>query len=140
VAEDLTAVARATPAEPRAVPCAEALEGTARMLRHRAKGGLSIAVECTTDAAALADPGRLQQVLLNLAGNGLDAMDTTGGTLRLLAEDASPGRVRFRVEDTGVGMAPEVRAKIFAAFFTTKGPGKGTGLGMHLVQEIVQAH
>ena len=140
IAMDLTAVARTTPAEPRPVSCRDALDGTMRMLRHRAKAGTSIVADCRTDTPALADPGRLQQVLLNLAGNGLDAMETTGGTLSLLAEDAGPGRVRFRVEDTGIGMAPEVKAKIFSTFFTTKGPGKGTGLGMHLVQEIVQAH
>jgi two-component system NtrC family sensor kinase len=140
IASDLTAVARTTPTEPRPVKCAEALEGTARMLRHRAKDGLRIVVDCKTERACLADPGRLQQVFLNLAGNGLDAMETTGGTLTLVAEDAGSGLVRFRIEDTGVGMTPEVRSKIFAAFFTTKGAGKGTGLGMHLVQEIVQAH
>ena len=140
IASDLTAVARTTPTEPRPVRCAEALEGTARMLRHRAKDGLHIVVQCPTESSCLADPGRLQQVLLNLAGNGLDAMETTGGTLTLACDDADAGHVCFRVEDTGVGMTPDVRSKIFAAFFTTKGPGKGTGLGMHLVQEIVQAH
>lgn len=140
IASDLTAVARTTPATPVAVPCREALEGASRLLRHRAKPPLSIAVKCTTLGAAMADPGRLQQVLLNLGGNGLDAMEGTSGTLTLSAEDGEPGHVRFVVEDTGVGMSASVAGKAFKAFFTTKAAGKGTGLGLHLVQEIVAAH
>ncbi len=142
LAQDLTAVARSAPVEPRPVPCHEAVEGTARLLKHRQKGGARIEVQCSTETSALADPGRLQQVLVNLAANGLDAMEGQERPQRLTlsAEDAADGRVRFAVEDTGPGIPVEAQARIFEPFFTTKGSGKGTGLGLHLVQEIARAH
>ena len=137
---DLTSLARTTPALPVAVPCRLALESAARLLRHRVKAPVSLVVRCTTDASLIADPGRLQQVLLNLGANALDAMDGTGGCLTLEARAAAEGWVRLSVEDTGVGMSDEIAAKALAGFFTTKPAGKGTGLGLHLVREITQAH
>jgi signal transduction histidine kinase len=100
---------------------------------------MEIAVE--TERPVRADPGRLLQVLLNLGGNALDAMEALpkGGLLRLVARDAADGHVAFVVEDSGLGIPPEVQARLFEPFLTTKGPGKGTGLGLHLVGEIVTA-
>jgi signal transduction histidine kinase len=100
-----------------------------------------------------ADPGQVQQVLLNLCVNALDAMPQ-GGTLLLETAndditpehaagypDAAAGPcVRLSVHDTGHGMAPEVRARIFEPFFSTKPAGQGTGLGLAMVQGIVQQH
>lgn len=109
---------------------------------------LSTAVR--TAVAVEADPTFLHQVLLNLCLNACDAMPNGGrlgvgvDEVELPTETPAPGRgrrcVRVRVEDTGVGMTPEVRAKIFEPFYTTKGVGKGTGLGLAMVQSIIEQH
>jgi len=85
------------------------------------------------------DPGHLSQVLLNLSVNARDAMPR-GGTLiiRTLNLDASQPQVCLRVSDTGVGMTPDVVARVFEPFFTSKGVGKGTGLGLAVVHGIVE--
>ena len=98
-----------------------------------------------------ADPGQIEQVLVNLAVNARDAMPT-GGTLTVHtgnqvigAEDAvalrppaPPGRyVRLEVSDTGAGIPPEVLERVFEPFFTTKAPGEGTGLGLATVYGII---
>ena len=85
------------------------------------------------------DATALEQVLMNLLLNGRDAMPT-GGTLRIETGSASdqPGVVRLVVADTGIGMTPEVLAKIAGPFFTTK--ATGTGLGLSVSYTIIREH
>jgi PAS domain S-box-containing protein len=85
------------------------------------------------------DATALEQVLMNLLLNGRDAMPT-GGTLRIETGPASdqPGAVRLVVADTGVGMTPEVLAKLAEPFFTTK--AAGTGLGLSVSYTIIREH
>ncbi len=113
-------------------------------------------VQLTTDLAAglsavKADPGQIQQVLMNLAVNARDAMPQ-GGQLHIetrnleldedysrLHPDAGSGpHVMLSVSDSGSGMPEEVRVRLFEPFFTTKAPGKGTGLGLATVYGIVR--
>jgi len=89
------------------------------------------------------DPGQLQQVLLNLAANAVDAMPRSGRltiTTRNLPPSATllTGEALLAVEDTGSGIPPEVAAHIFEPFYTTKGEGLGTGLGLAISREIVE--
>jgi two-component system cell cycle sensor histidine kinase/response regulator CckA len=108
--------------------------------------GEDVRVECLLDASlgqVLADPGRLNQVLMNLAVNARDAMPH-GGTLRVETTNLDPaesdGRphVQLKVSDTGAGMTEEVLSHVFEPFFTTKRQGEGTGLGLATVYGIVQ--
>ena len=85
-----------------------------------------------------ADEGQIQQAIIALATNAIDAMPD-GGTLtfRAIAEES---RVIIEVQDTGIGIAPEDLSKIFEPFFTTKEIGKGTGLGLAVCYGIITEH
>lgn len=88
--------------------------------------------------AVLGDPVQLEQVLVNLVINARDAMPG-GGTLEV-GSALRGDRVEVTVRDEGSGMSPEVQARMFDPFYTTKAPGAGTGLGLPMVLGIVQAH
>ena len=86
----------------------------------------------------VADAAQINQVLVNLVVNALQAMPS-GGTLHV-ATAAENDRVCMSVEDTGDGMSPEVQQQVFVPFFTTKDVGQGTGLGLPVVHGIVVSH
>lgn len=85
----------------------------------------------------LIDPIQLQEVVLNIVLNGVDAMDETGTLTVESALDAAAGEVVIRIGDTGKGIPPDVMPLLFEPFFTTKKVGKGTGLGLAIVHGIV---
>jgi two-component system, NtrC family, sensor kinase len=90
-----------------------------------------------------ADPSQLQQVFLNLLNNAIDAIaerhGCEGGELSIQAGPGANGGVMISVRDNGAGISPENQKKIFAPFFTTKPPGKGTGLGLYVCYGIIES-
>jgi signal transduction histidine kinase len=87
----------------------------------------------------MADFGQLQQVLVNLVVNAVQAMPG-GGKLTIHSSLDNDGWVQVAVEDTGHGIAPEHMDKLFTPFFTTKEPGKGVGLGLAVSYGIIERH
>ena len=114
----------------------DGLESTLVMLGYKLGPGVTVVRDYGTDVPDIeAYPGELNQVWTNLIDNAIDAMDGAG-TLRL-ATRAEGDDVVIEVGDTGPGMPPEVAARAFEAFYTTKDVGKGTGLGLDIAQRIV---
>jgi two-component system NtrC family sensor kinase len=85
------------------------------------------------------NPGKLQQVLLNLILNARDAMEQ-GGLLTIRSLQTPEGSVHVTVADSGSGITPENLARIFDPFYTTKAAKKGTGLGLSISYGIIQEH
>jgi len=142
-----------TEGEPRIVDLAALLPGLRRLLDRILGEGVELRVQVAPGLApARVEPGQLEQVLLNLAANARDAMGRGAGPLEIRAAPcaqadlptppASPcaAWVRLTVRDDGAGMTEEVQARAFEPFYSTKGLGRGTGLGLATVQEIVRSH
>ncbi len=155
-ARDLTrkllAFARRQVIEPVPVDLNRMVHDGKRLLRRVLNEDVALRAELQPELWAVrCDPAQVEQILLNLAVNARDAMPNGG---RLAFETANvevdaaraalfpgmrPGpHVRLVVQDTGVGMPPEVKARAFEPFFTTKPVGKGTGLGLATVHGIVK--
>ncbi|MDX2010630.1 MAG: PAS domain S-box protein [Myxococcaceae bacterium] len=145
--KQLLAFSRKQPTLPQRVVVGDLVRRAERLLRRVIGDEVTLKVEVDDeDAAVLADPAQLEQVLMNLAVNARDAMlepgvgRPRGGHLHIRVDrDAgSPGHVRLVVADNGGGMSPEVQARAFEPFFTTKALGKGTGLGLSTVHGLVE--
>lgn len=108
----------------------------ARLLQRTLGENIELVLDLDQDISdVVADRLQIEQVLLNLALNARDAMPEGGKlTLALAGEE---GFVRLSVSDTGTGMTDEVRRRALEPFFTTKGPGRGTGLGLAMVYGVV---
>jgi signal transduction histidine kinase len=126
-------------AEPRDVVLNELVRNFEKMLARVLGEGIQLELSLDPGAGVLhADPGQIDQVLMNLAVNARDAMPE-GGRLRIeTASIPATRQIQIGVSDTGIGMSPEVMTRIFEPFFTTKPEGKGTGLGLATVYGIVK--
>lgn len=134
--EQLLAVGGRRGGKPRAVDLNEVVSNVERMVARVLPSRIALHTYLGHDLGMVrVDPGKMEQVLLNLIVNARDAIDA-GGTITLRTRIAGTGQrapgehVELLVEDTGHGMTPEVAQRIFEPFFTTKEPGKGTGLGL----------
>jgi PAS domain S-box-containing protein len=117
----------------------ELVEGIVALIDYKLKSmNISLKLDLKETGSVYAQPERLQQVLINIILNALDAMPK-GGKLGIgLAQEGD--RAVIRVSDTGVGIKPEHMPRIFDPFFTTKGVGKGTGLGLSISYAIIKEH
>jgi two-component system cell cycle sensor histidine kinase/response regulator CckA len=127
---------------PRVVDLNGLLEDATKLLRRMLGEDIELkTVASPVPARVMADPGQMEQVLMNLAVNARDAMPR-GGTIvirtRVGPTRNGPGRVVIEVSDTGEGIPPEIMDEIFEPFFTTKELGRGTGLGLATAMGIVE--
>jgi len=155
-AADLTrqmlAFSRRQVLQPKVIDLNTTLSKVEPMLRRVIGEDISMTVAAkASNAFVRVDPGQVEQVVMNLVVNARDAMPQ-GGRLTVETTDtvldeaaiagspeARPGHyVMLSVADTGIGMAPEVRARVFEPYFTTKDVGKGTGLGLSTAYGIVR--
>ena len=117
------------------VDVTDGLNSTLVMLGHRLRG-VTVVREFGTDVPMIeAYAGELNQVWTNLIDNAVDAMGESG-TLRV-ATRVEDGEVVIEIADTGPGMPPDVAARAFEPFYTTKDVGKGTGLGLDIARRII---
>jgi two-component system cell cycle sensor histidine kinase/response regulator CckA len=148
----LLAFSRKQLLEPRVISVNTVVGGIEKLLLRLLGEDIELATTLEPDLFLIhADPGQLEQVLINLAVNARDAMPE-GGRLHITTSntelsdehthrhlEAAPGKyVMVAVSDTGTGMTREVQQRVFEPFFTTKGQGKGTGLGLSTVYGIVK--
>jgi PAS domain S-box-containing protein len=147
----LLAFSRKNVLEPQYVDLNELIQDSYKMLRRVVGEDIEIVTDLDRPGQVLADPGQLNQILLNLVVNARDAMPSGGRltlrTTRLELDQATAARfpgaapgpyAMVEVVDTGIGMTEDVQQKIFEPFFTTKPKGAGTGLGLSTVYGIVQ--
>ena len=161
--QQILSFSRRRPTEYKLVALAAIVEETARLLRSTLSARVALEIQCDADVPpVLADATQIQQVLINLATNAMQAMKGESGRIDIQlathcvdqahhAENERraggsrvflrPGRyASLRVRDNGPGMSAATRARIFEPFFTTKPVGEGTGLGLAVVHGIVLSH
>ncbi len=148
----LLAFSRRQATSPRLVALDDVVGGMEVMLRRLIGPEVELEIaRATRPVMVMADPGQLEQVILNLVINGRDAMPEGGRLSITLAvtdahDAAEPGRLggrggrsaRLSVSDTGTGIDTATRARLFEPFFTTKAENKGSGLGLSIVYGIVK--
>jgi PAS domain S-box-containing protein len=155
VSQQLLAFTRLQVTQPRHVLLHQLTWGLAPVLRQLLGSDKTLEIEPSRSSTAVhADPNQIEQILINLVANARDATDT-GDQVRITVKDLiwagsavgeasfaiPPGNyVLLTVADTGRGMNPETRARVFEPFYTTKPVGQGTGLGLSTVYGIVKQH
>ncbi len=118
----------------------EGLETVLTLYYHQIKQGTEVVRDYDDVGPIPCYPDELNQVWTNLVNNALHAMDYKGTLTIAVKRPADSQELMVAVSDTGHGMSEEVKAKIFAPFFTTKRAGEGSGLGLDIVKKIIDKH
>ena len=123
-----------------------------QLIRSTIPTSIEIRQDINSDSWIFGNVTQLHQVLMNLCTNAAQAMEKLGGVLNVRLKDVfidkdelsigmkSGDYVEIKVSDTGAGIAPEFIESIFEPYFTTKGPGKGTGMGLAMVKGLVESY
>lgn len=139
MSNQLRDLSRPLAAELRPVDLADVLRSAFRMLEHVVPRELRLELAEPSGLRVSADPLHLDVILINLVLNARDATRTDGRViLRAGRAPAPPGRLYLEVEDNGCGLTAEVQTEAFKGFFTTKPPGRGTGLGLATVLRLTK--
>lgn len=108
------------------------------LLRYRFNG-ITIYQDLSDIPDVIGDPGKLEQVFINILNNSLEAMPE-GGEIFISTSHDRDGQVKVEITDTGVGIPEEYLSRVFDPFFTTKEVGAGTGLGLSICHGIIKQH
>jgi two-component system C4-dicarboxylate transport sensor histidine kinase DctB len=139
ITSQLKSFARKTPLGDRSLPFATAVDNARQVLAARLTDeGVTLACDSAPGLEVRCDVYRLEQVLVNLMANALDAMRTVEPKLLAVSAAAQGERVVVRVRDSGPGIPQDLAERLFEPFFTTKAPGEGLGLGLVISSHIVR--
>jgi signal transduction histidine kinase len=118
----------------------QAVLSAVQLLGHRFKTGIRLERELNPLPAVRCRGPEIAQVLVNLLGNAADSVEGQSVRQVRVRTWAAAGTVHVEVSDSGRGIDPQVRDRLFQPFVTTKPVGKGTGLGLSICKNIVEAH
>ncbi len=138
---DLVQYARPSGRDLESVDLASVVRQSVSICEHLVeRGGIDLGIEVDPELPVIqAVSGQLEQVLINLITNAVHAVES-GGKVTVRAQTSGPASVLIEVADSGPGVPEDDRQKIFEPFFTTKPDGKGTGLGLPIVRNIIDQH
>jgi signal transduction histidine kinase len=138
IVRDLKAVARPGETQQELINIHESIDAVLTIVQNRISSKIKVLRKFGPVPLMYGYPQEISQIWLNLILNALDAL-ANQGTLSITTQ-AAQDQVIVRIEDTGTGIAQEDLSRVFDPFFTTKDVGKGTGLGLHLVYQLITKH
>jgi signal transduction histidine kinase len=140
IIDRLRSLYKKSPPQRQSLEVNEIVQEMVVLLRGEAnRYAVSIRIDLATDVPKItADRVQLQQVLMNIMLNGIEAMKDTGGALTVKSQLGQDGQVLIAISDTGIGLPVEKADEIFSAFFTTK--PQGSGMGLAISRSIIESH
>jgi PAS domain S-box-containing protein len=152
--KQILAFARQSEEELKPIRLDKSVREVLRFIRSSVPSTIKIKQSIENDSVVMGNDTQVHQILMNLCTNAAQAMEAEGGILEVSLKNVKidgsfqtdktvlkPGEyVEIKVSDTGVGISPDIMESIFDPYFTTKGPGEGTGMGLALVHGIVESY